>query len=193
MENSSPPMKRPSALKRLAIISLFGGAGFALVAALICGGVLWYTSRPKPPKPWNTSVIIARVQPEFDLSDDGKMLILHYTLENTGSSDYRIDSVTDLQLLARRKNGVLSQPLPDADKILRLPIFIPTKQKSSARISLPYSGIVTRNTAEPDAALHERLRNYLEQKYGFLSGFVIFDGTNRYQIDLPKWSEGTPR
>jgi hypothetical protein len=42
--------------KRLLIIGASAGAGFALMLTLIGGAVLWYSSRPKPAKPWNTSV-----------------------------------------------------------------------------------------------------------------------------------------
>jgi hypothetical protein len=193
MDTPSLSPKPLSAWKRLAIISLFCGAGFALVAGLILGGIVWYTSRPTPPKPWNTTAIIEKEQPGFDVSDDGKMIEFRYTLENTGNGDYRIDSFNDIQILARLKDGTLSQPLPEADKYLKVPVFIPAKQKARIRLSLPFSGIPTRNTEETDPAFHERLRSYLEQQYGHVGGFVIFDGTNRYEIELSKWSTQVPK
>jgi hypothetical protein len=57
---------------------------------------------------------------------------------------------------------------------------------------MDFADIPTRNSNEPDAAFHERVRKYLEQRYGGLSGFVVFDNTYRYEVDLPKWSAEAP-
>lgn len=193
MDTTDLSPKPVSTWKRVAIIGLFCGAGFALMAGLILGGVVWYTSRPTPPKPWNTTVIVAKETPDFDVTDGGTKVEFRYTLENASDSDYRIDSISGIELLARHKDGILSQPLPDADKLLSLPVFVPARQKARIRLSFAFAGIPTRNSGESDATFDQRIRTYLEQRYGFLGGFVIFDSTNRYEIDLPKWLPDAPK
>jgi hypothetical protein len=107
--------------KRLAVISLSAGAGFALMLSLIVGGIVWYTSRPKPLKPWDTNAIIAKEAPSFSVSDDGSKIEFQYTLENTTSSDYRINSDSAIKVLLRTKTGTLS---PDLSKwALALAVF----------------------------------------------------------------------
>jgi hypothetical protein len=60
--------------KKLALITFFSGAGFALVLVLVIGTFIWYSSRPKPQKPWNTDAIVADGPPGFSLSVDGKKM-----------------------------------------------------------------------------------------------------------------------
>lgn len=193
MNTSDLPSKSLSTWKRLAIISLFGAAGFAITAGLILGGVVWYTSRPALPKPWNTTVIIAKDPPGFSVSNDGKTIEFTYVLENRASSDYRIDSLSEIQMFGRGRDGTLSHPIPDTDEHFQLPVFIPARQKAVLSFSLITSEIPTRDVAESDATFHERIRKFLEQHLGNLSGFVIFDSTDRYEIDLPKWLAEAPK
>jgi hypothetical protein len=193
MDAPVPPPKPPFAWKRLAIISLFGGAGFALMSGLILWGVVWYSSRPTPPKPWNTTAIVAKNSPGFSVSDDGKMIEFTYALENAGRSDYRIDSASDIEILGRLKDGTLSEPLPDTVRRLDLPVFVPAGQRAVISLSVAFANMPTRDSADTDAAFHERIRGYLRENADNVGGFVIFDSTNRYEIDLPKWLAEKPK
>jgi hypothetical protein len=193
MDTPNTPLKPPSTWKRLAIISLFCGAGFALMAGLIFGGFVWYSSRPTPLKPWVSTIIVAKGSPAFSVSDDGKMLELDYALENTGNSDYHIDSLGEVESMARGKDGTLSGLLPDRDERLRLPFFIPMKRKAMFELSLVLPDLPARGATESDADFHEHLRRYLQGKYETLGEFTVFDSTNRYEIDLPKWLGEAPK
>jgi hypothetical protein len=193
MDTSSLPPKSLSAWSRLAIISLFGGAGFAVIAALIVGGVAWHISRPVPQKSWNKTVIVANGAPGFSVSDDGTMIEFTYILENTGRGDYRIDSLDEIRIMARSKDGTLTGPFPNTASTLRLPVFVPEGQKTVVKLSLVLTDIPAREATESDTAFHERIRKFLEQRLGAVSGFAIFDSVNRYQIDLPKWLAATPK
>ena len=189
MDTSISQARNLSPLKKLAVVALCGGAGFAVTAALILGGARWYASRPRP---WNAAVIAARRPPGFTVSKDGKMIEFFYELENTGMRDYRIDSANGIQIYARNEDGILSHVLPDTSRLLDLPVFIPPGQRTAILFSMDFADIPTRNSNEPDAAFHERVRKYLEQRYGGLSGFVVFDNTYRNEVDLPKWSAEAP-
>jgi hypothetical protein len=43
-----------------------------------------------------------------------------------------------------------------------------------------------RSVGESDDEYHERLRAFLET-FQNMAGFAVFDETNRYEIDLPRW------
>jgi hypothetical protein len=70
---TSAATKQASAWKRIAVISFFAGAGFAVVGLAMLAGIGWYTSRPKPLKQCDTKAIVAMEDaPGFGVSDDGK-------------------------------------------------------------------------------------------------------------------------
>jgi hypothetical protein len=50
-----------------------------------------------------------------------------------------------------------------------------------------------RNASETAKGYHERLRKYCEDTIGRVDGFVLYDGTSRYQINLPKWLSELPK
>ncbi len=52
-----------------------------------------------------------------------------------------------------------------------------------------------RDPDESDQQFHERLRSYLEQHLRdmSMSGFVIFDNANHYEIELPKSRADAPK
>jgi hypothetical protein len=184
------PNAKPESPKRLLLRSAGIGAGFAVALCLIVGGWVWYSNRPSPPKPWNTTALIAPDPPGFHVSDDGKHVEFTYRVENTTETDYQIAPDSRTRLMFRGKNGVLSQPLPSGllPDVLELPIFIPAKQKAVLRIILPLSSFEERSASESDAQYHERLRAYCENHFEKLGAFVLFDEQNRFEINLPRWS-----
>ena len=186
------PQSRPN-WKRFAIIGLCSGAGFALMLSAIAGMVIWYNSRPTPPKAWDAKAIVATATPGFDLTDDGKKITFRYTLENTTKRDYQLESTNDLRLMVRTKDGTLATSLAKDDGSVVLPVFIPAKQRSSVTILIAPQGIPDRKAAEPDNEYHERLRAYLEDHLSWVGSFVAFDGLMRYEIDLPRWLAERPK
>lgn len=107
-EADSPRKNAP--WKRVVIVSVSASAGFALMLALIVGGVLWYNSHPRPPKPWNTSAIKATYDTLTAEGDDGH-LVFYYVLENTTDSDYRLEESSAATIMGRLKEeNSLSAP-----------------------------------------------------------------------------------
>jgi hypothetical protein len=177
--------------KRLAIACLFGGAGFALALATIIGLVGWYHSRPKPPRPWNTNALIASGPPGFSVVGDGKSIELSYSLQNTTSIDYKVDSDSQINLLVKTADGTLSPPLSKESASVALPVFVPAGQKARLILSLVSSDIPQRSGGETDEGYHERVRAYLNKAADFTS-FAIFEEAKRYQINLPRWLSKPP-
>lgn len=182
--------------KRLAIISVFGGAGFALVLA--CIG--WYVSRPGSPVAWKTGAVVAIQPPGFSVATDGKRVVFSYTLQNTTTSDYNIAAESHIRIMARTADGTfVSLPFSkvpfseDASSLsegvasLALPIYVPAKEKAIVLLFFTISDLPGRANAESDAAYHERVRDFLNRRWGNFGSFVIFDESNHYEIALPKW------
>src|SRR5437660_1553355 len=151
-------VKQPATWKRLASISLFAGAGFATVAALILSGILWYSSRPKPPETWNATALEASEPPGFGPSNDGKKIALTYIVQNNTDLDYQLESNAGLKFLVKRTDGSLSQPFSSDDEQLVVPIFIPQKQKGTIEVQLTSSKMPKQSSSETDEQFHERLR-----------------------------------
>jgi hypothetical protein len=71
-------------------------------------------------------------------------------------------------------------------------VFIPAKQKGDLTFSLTLSGVPVRQPGEADKEYHERLRGYIEEHLASVSGFVVFDDINHYEINLPRWLSKQP-
>jgi hypothetical protein len=193
MQETAEVFKR-STWKKLALISLSAGAGFAMVAAVILGIFIWYDSRPKPDKPWNTSAIVAESAPSFDASTNSSRIRLEYYLVNKTDRDYQLSSAGSFKLLAKQKSGSLSTPIPSEEVSVTLPVFVPAHQKAVLdvifeKLPEPYSVIGSNSEAQE----HEHLRAYIESNFGGIEGFVIFDDLDRYEIVLPRWLSELPK
>jgi hypothetical protein len=89
----------------------------------------------------------------------------------------------------RTINGTLGGPFSDKD--ITSPIFIPLRQKMMIFVSLKFNDIPSKHADETESAFHERLAVFLKG-FNNLQGFVVFDQTHRYEIDLPKPLDSAP-
>ena len=171
--------------KRPLLIGVGWGLGTAVGLTILVGGFLWYESRPKAPKPWNTTAIFSFDDaPSFDASRDGKEIHFTYTLQNATNADYEIGSETEIRITFKNADSSLTEPLPKEVATLRRPVFIPAKQKAMSRLSIVFENVPQKKATETDEQYHERLRAFCKEKMGD-AGFVLFDENNRYRINLP--------
>jgi len=176
--------------KKLLLVGVAWGVSTAIGLAAIAGGYLWYESRPKPPKPWNTTAIVSSDDaPSFDTTGDDKEIHFTYTLHNATEVDYEIGPETEIRITFKNSDGSLTEPLPNEVATLRRPVFIPARQKAMSRLSVVFGNVPQKKTIETDEQYHERLREFCKQEMGD-TGFVLFDERNRYQINLPPILKG---
>lgn len=171
--------------KRLAIRSLFFGAGFALMAAVIGGGIAWYNNRPES---WNTKAITAEYD-GVDTEGEKNTLVFYYTLHNNTKKDYTISEYSKIPIFAKfddeRLSGNHSVPWLTYDK----PLFIPAGHKIRFLLHLKstypknYNKDVPR---EEQKNFRKKIEKYLGEKYPNLDGFVLFDKSDHYEIRLPR-------
>ena len=179
-------LQHGSAWKRIALISIFAGAGVVVALALITAAFIWYSSLPEPPKLWNAKALIVSEPPS--ISSDGESVTFIYKIANATPSDYKIESAGEVRMMARLWDGRLTGPISERGLKLGVPVFIPVGQRSTLHFDIFFGGIPTKGASESDKDYQGRLNNFLQEKYADIAGFSIFDERNRYQIDLPKWS-----
>jgi len=175
--------------KRLLVFGVGAGAGFALALVAVVGMVLWYESRPTPPKPWNTKAIVASFD-RLDTEGQKSTIVLYYVLENTTNVDYRVDAKDNLRLMARLAR---QRSLSASDNVFERfdsPIFIPAKQRLRYAVHIDYaypSGGTRRGaSAEELQEYRKGLSEWVNREMSNLDGFVLFDEGNRYQTNFPK-------
>ena len=178
-----------STLKRWIIMGASFGAGLAVTLALIIGGYLWYASKPKPPKPWDTKAITATYD-FIDTEGDNNTIVFYYTLQNNTDYDYRITDASNFTLMGKlEKQKSLSGAKGDRFLKFDFPLLLPAKQRLRFAIHLDYP-YDKKSKAEATKDEREKYRKelsaFLKEKTPNLDGFAIFDELNRYQIDFPR-------
>lgn len=172
--------------KRPLLIGVGWGLGTAVGLAVLLGGFLWYRSRPKPPKPWNTSAIKA----EYDYlgtEGDKNTIVFYYTLENTTDFDYRIEDGHDIAM-----NGKLgrehSLSLFSGFEKIDYPIAVPAKKRVRFVVHIDYA-YPEKEKPKPDAderkKYREAVEKYVVDELNNLDGFDLLDETKRYEIIFP--------
>lgn len=179
--------------KRFALKWLAVGLGIGLIAVMAVGSLIWYSSRPKP---WNANALIVRNPPGFSVADG--TLQFGYRVKNTTESDYRvepnyIESNNQVKILIKTSDGSLSHPFSDKALHIEGQIFIPAKQTGTVVLQLTMPGIPTKDNNETDDEYHERVRAFCENHLNGVKGFALFDETNRYRVDFPRWLSERPK
>jgi hypothetical protein len=165
-------------------------AGITLVLCLALGGLIWYKARPRP---WNTTAVTASEIPTFG-ADTGKDAKIHlrYPAQNHTDTDYKVEKVNDLRIMARLKNGALTSPLEGDYISIDGPLFIPAQQSGTISLVVLSVTPAAQASEQTNEDYHEQIRDALNQSMNAFQGFAIFDEKNRYQIDLPKWAVTKP-
>lgn len=168
------------------------GAGFALAGAIILGGFVWWSSRPKKPKPWNEAAITAKYDSSGVEGQDQDIYVA-YDLKNNTDSDISISDDSEVHLGAQLQRGD-AMSFSDG-KILSIdyPIFIPARRTARCEVHLKYPYKEPYNASMPDdqkTDYYTRLAKYMTDELGNLNGFVLLYDASRYQINLPPgWKE----
>jgi hypothetical protein len=174
--------------KRVVLAWLSAGAGLSIGFSLVWGGYLWYSARPKLPKPWNTSAIKASFD-RVDTEGEKNTLVFWYTLANETEFDFRMTSEHSVHLMSKLQRQGSLAPSSEGLEKFDLPVFIPARQKLQYGIHVvyPYAERSKENsTADEKRDYRKRLTSWINQELPNLNGFAIFDDDHRYQIDFPK-------
>jgi hypothetical protein len=165
---------------KLVLLGLLVALVLATVILYVHGG--WTT-----PKPWNSSAITASyVGAQLRQLDSGNAAVyLAYEVHNHTDSDYRLADGPEALLMTRlRADGSLSS---QQQVRLSYPTFLPARRR--ARVALEIrspSGWPVEN----DSAFQDKLRDFVNQRLMDAQAFVLFDQTDRFEIEFPSgWQE----
>ncbi|SRR5260221_2277886 len=177
---SSEASKKELNWKRLFIKTAGFGAGAALVLAVVAGVGIWYMNRPKPPKPWDTKAITATFN-KLEFGNIGKEQaagIFSYILENDTEYDYRLpDNLITMQHLSG------SNTLDKFNLMVEEKIFIPSHQRASVTLVALFN---SKDDITPaDLNDEKKLAEFATRRIKSIDHLVLFDESNRYEIDLP--------
>jgi hypothetical protein len=179
--------------KRILLKAAGFGAGFAVTAAVIVGLFVWWSGRPKKPKPWNKTAITASYDHVFTEGDQNN-LVIAYTLQNNTDTDIQIQSASSVHFAAQLQRPKSFAFIDDSTMLTTdFPVFIPAKSRVrfKIRIGIPYPE--KQDTSAPDDVQHDwvtKVCKYLSDKLSNLDGFSMLIDTDRYEVDLPNgWRE----
>lgn len=176
--------------KEILLKAIGYGAGITLALVLVAVTGYYYLQRRTPPRPWNAGAIKASFY-SVQTTGESKQLQFEYVLENTTDSDYSVEAYSTPRIAAMLEDTNILTGFAGNDITLKLPIYIPAHKRTRIDITLPAYGVPT--IVEPGESASEEERQkyhvevaaYVTKRLGNLNGFVIFDESQRYEIDLP--------
>jgi len=143
----------------------------------------------QPAAPWNQRAVkgsFAGVRfREIDASNSAITFL--YDIENRTDGDYQLTKGPAVMIMSRLKStGSLS-----SEKAVTLSgsAFVPAKNRTriSVEIKQPFVW-----PGRMDSKSQDRIRRLVADEVDDIDGFVLFDGSTRYQIDLPGgWPEAS--
>lgn len=167
--------------KRFAIVFV------CAASVMLAGRYAWEqlpSHRPPPPDPsaWKTNLLrgVFTGMQVRQLDSSNAALVFYFDLENPTGADFRLPNDSNLVVMSRLKsNGSLSA---ENRPHLQEGAFIPARNRT--RIAL----FLNRSFAWPspfDPSADAKIRDFASQCVSNLSGFVLFDQSSHFQIDLP--------
>ncbi len=167
--------------KKLAIVAL-------LVAGLAGVSYGWFATHvASGAQPWKSGNLTATyISTELrQLDPANASLFLYYEIENRTDSDYRLGTAPGLVIMSRlRSGGSLSS---QEDVRFSFPAFIPARQR--ARVALEMRHALAW-PGDNDPARQDKLRDFVNQRLESVNEFVLFDPSDRTQIEFPRgWQE----
>ena len=178
--------------KSILLKSLGVGVGIGIGISLCVGTIAWYSSRPRPQKPWDANAITATFE-HVDTGGDNRHLRFLYSLENHTDTDYRTDtSIVEVSAVVGEKGSLTgSGHVKFEDKN----IFLPAKQRLLVALEMPNyrypeTNVLASDTLEGRKKYREAVMKYVEKDLPRLNGFAMFDEINRYRINFPSsWKQ----
>jgi len=164
---------------------LFLGFLFALGASSLA--FYLFASAGHRVRPWNSTAITASFLGAQlrEIDSENATLFLAYELQNRTDSDYRLaDGPATFFMSRLKENGSLSS---QEQVRLSFPTFLPARQRARIALEIPrpfgWPG-------ENDPLFQEKLKTFVNQRIVDVEAFVMFDQTDRFQIEFPgSWQE----
>ena len=165
------------------------GIGFGAMLAIIIFvlSYSWYTSRPRP---WDTKSITSTFDRVLTEGDDNTY-VFSYIIQNNTNEDYTLTKGSDVIVSAKlkRQNSISTDNENESNIITDSPVFAPAKQKSYFKVHINYQSKIKPPNFDNETEFNkyrEAVKNELSRNFKNIDGFMIYDKTRKYQIDLPR-------
>jgi hypothetical protein len=183
-------------MKKLLIFGLFVAVLAFLVFYVLPRGARQQPSASEAqPAPWNSGAMhstFAGVQVR-EVDPAHAELVFSYDLDNNTESDYRLTKGPSTVVMTRLKsNGTLSSDEP-VDIVNS--VFLPAKNRTriSLQVMHPFNWPAGLVPGQIGPANQEKFRAIVAEEVANYSGFVLFDQSTHFQIELPGgWQELHP-
>jgi len=164
--------------KKFGLIGLAVGGLALLTVVVIFAKARFIAGRPQA---WNSGAIettLAGVRVR-ELDNTHAAVVFSYDLDNRTDTDYRLSSGPNVVIMSRlQPNGSLTSV---QQVNLDSAAFVPARNRT--RISLemahPFDW-----PSQRDAAAERQVRQFVADEVSGVQGFVLFDQSTRYQIEL---------
>jgi hypothetical protein len=156
------------------------GGGFAVVIALLLGGIAWWLNRPKE---WSDKAITAKpTELATRQLDEELRLEFHYALTNHSSAEYTLPSNDMGALMRHVPNGSSVEKLDEAawDNTIR----IPPHQTVGVTFTVPYR-LSEFNMSSVQLDSGNNLYEFLGRRLHDINGLTFFDYSAKYRIEMP--------
>jgi len=164
------------------------GGGFAVVAALLLGGIVWWSNRPKPWSP--TSITAKPTRLMMQQVGEEVRFEFRYAFTNHTKEEYALPS-SEMGALMRRvpENGSLER-MDGAtwDSTTR----IPPNQTIGVAFMVPYKlSEFNMSSAEFNMSSADTKRAaFAGHRLKEINGLVFFDYASKYKVEMPRnWDE----
>jgi hypothetical protein len=171
--------------KRILLKSFGVGIGIGVGFAICVASYAWYSSRPKPQKPWDANAITASFEYADTATKDNHLRFL-YILENHTDEDYQAataDLIVSAVIQEKDSLAATGHVTFHDDKI-----FLPSKQHVFVVLELPdyhFPGEKESGSADERKKYRESVKKYVNEELPRLNGFAAFDEITRYRINFP--------
>jgi hypothetical protein len=175
--------------KRILLRAAGVGGGFALVAAVILGIVVWWSGRPAKPKPWNTQAITPAGKNELEIQTTGEVFHLRpkCNLKNNTGKDYRM-AESGTFMMVNPDNGGLEKL---DDTTWDSTTVVPAGQTVNVKFDIPYNLAEYGETASNLTDIN-KLTVFADKRMKRIKDLKFFDYVERYEIDCPNsWNDNS--
>jgi hypothetical protein len=171
--------------KKLLIRSAGLGAGFALTLVAALGAWSWYSQRPKPELPWDTSSVKATATDIYTQEGDKFVAMFRYKLSNMTNKDYLMPAAGMRSVMLNLPSGKgysANEPITIDDAV-----FIPAHHSVNITVRLSYDYDDSYPFSQRENL--SKATTFFGKRLKEQDGFVVFDKVNHYKIELPNANE----
>jgi len=153
------------------------------------------TQRPQQPSPWNSGSIqgtFAGVQ-VHQVDAGHATLMFSFDLDNNTDTDYRFSKGPNTVVMSRLKSD---GSLRSDDSIeLDTSVFVPARNRTriAVQVTRPFNWPPGLPETQIGPINQIKFRQFVADEVANLTGFVLFDQANHFQVELPGgWQELQP-